>query len=89
MNISTGVKQALILALGIIVHTLERYFTPYQTLDLVDQMAESLVRTVIKNAKDNIYGNNGVINEVNRIVKIAPIGSTIPDIISQKEWQLV
>ena len=35
----------------IIMHTLERYFTPYQTLDLVDQMAESLVRTVIKNAK--------------------------------------
>ena len=35
----------------IIMHTLERYFTPYQTLDLVDQMAESLVRTVIKTQK--------------------------------------
>ena len=33
------------------MHTLERYFTPSQTLDLVDQMAESLVRIVIKNAK--------------------------------------
>ena len=33
------------------MHTFERYFTPYDTLDLVDQMAESLVRTVIKNAK--------------------------------------
>lgn len=35
----------------IIMHTFERYFTPYDTLDLVDQMAESLVRTVIANAK--------------------------------------
>ena len=35
----------------IITHTFERYFTPYDTLDLVDQMAESVVRTVIKNAK--------------------------------------
>lgn len=34
----------------IIMHTLERYFTPYKTLDLTDQIAESLIRTVIKNA---------------------------------------
>lgn len=41
----------------IIMHTLERYFTPYNTLDLTDQMAESVIRTVIKNApilKENL-----------------------------------
>lgn len=30
-------------------------------------------------AKDRIYGRTGVINEVRIIVKIAPIGSTIPE----------
>lgn len=40
----------------IIMHTFERYFTPYDTLDLIDQLAESVVRTVIKNAK--ILKNN-------------------------------
>ncbi len=34
----------------IIMHTFERYFTPYETLDLVDQLAESVVRTVMKNS---------------------------------------
>lgn len=35
----------------IIMHTLERYFTPYDSLDLTDEIAQSLIRVVIKNAK--------------------------------------
>lgn len=34
----------------IIMHTFERYFTPFPTLDLIDQIAESVIRTIIKNA---------------------------------------
>jgi len=34
----------------ILMHTMERYLTPYDTLELTDSLAEGLMRTVIKNA---------------------------------------
>ena len=40
----------------ILMHTMERYFTPNGTMDLTDSLAEGLMRTVMKNArllKDN------------------------------------
>ena len=35
----------------ILMHTMERYFTPNGTMELTDSLAEGLMRTVMKNAK--------------------------------------
>lgn len=35
----------------ILMHTMERYFTPNGTMELTDSLAEALMRTVIKNAQ--------------------------------------
>lgn len=50
LTYTVGAYTTLAGCTDIIMHTFERYFTPYETLDLVDQLGESVIRTVIKNA---------------------------------------
>lgn len=44
-------NQTIYGIVDIMMHTMERYFTPVKNVDLIDAMSEGLLKTVIKNGK--------------------------------------
>ncbi len=51
LTYSLPMKQTIYGIVDIMMHTMERYFTPVKNVDLIDAMSEGLLKTVIKSGK--------------------------------------
>ena len=65
LTYSLPMKQTIYGIVDIMMHTMERYFTPVKNVDLIDAMSEGLLKTVIKSGKIVVNDPENMMQELN------------------------